>query len=295
VGSCPFQNGAPDLLSLDVREAATPAGQPVLWFRVAMQTNAADGPRAIHVGFTVDGKPLEVDWTSLDGKAYTTSAFEAIAGPTPVGDGHPQALDGMLSFAALGVAAGAKLAAFQVESRGSTEDGDVMPGGWTANGAEVASVPNPSEPGVPFPGAYTLAGPARLVDASPMGTLDLAQGKDSVMLHVTNRLAASPQFVRLHVVAPPGVAASFEGGELALDGGAMKMATLRVGSAVAPGTLNLTVTSDLGAYLSFQVPYNASPPPASTGPASTGPSAKASSILPLVPVVVAILLGRRRA
>ncbi|MEA3142728.1 MAG: hypothetical protein QOG31_52 [Thermoplasmata archaeon] len=296
VGTCPFGNGAPDLLSLDLREAATPTGQPVLWFRVAFQTNAVPGPRAIHLALTAGGKERAFDWTSADGATFTTSTFTAIAGPTPIGDGHPQALDGMVGYDALGLKVGDRLEGLSAESHGGGEDGDRMPGGWTSQGTEVAPVPNPAGAEPAYDGTYTLKGPAALLKVTAAGALDLA-GKGT-MLHVENLLAASAQFVTLSLSAPPGVLASLDSATLALEGGAVKMAGLKLANATGDGVLNVTVTSDLGAHAFLLVPYRGTAPlvPNATSPAppSTSSSKASPPALPLLAVAAAVVLARRR-
>ncbi len=310
VPGCPFASGAPDLLALDLREASTADGQPVLWFRAAYQTEVPAGPKAIHITLTAAGKAHELDFTSADGVAFTSGTFAKVVGPTPIGDGHPKALDGMLFPSALGLGPGDTLTGISVESHGAGNAGDLMPGGWSpSEGVEVAPIPNPAESERSFPGAYTLSGPAPLLRMMAMGALDLTAAKGLVMVHVENALSATQQFANLSVTAPAGVVATFDPASVALDGGAAKMATLRLVKATGDGVLNVTVRSDLGAYAVLSIPYQGAPahhdsnttalPGSGTGDATSrlpGPSSSHATPLPLpfLAMAVSLLVARRR-
>jgi hypothetical protein len=311
VPGCPVSGGAPDLLSLDAREARDELGRPVVWFRVVYQTDQPALLRAVHLTFTAKGAEKEFDWSSADGVHFTTGTFARILGPTPVGDGHPQALDGMVPDALLGLAVGDQLTGFSAESHGTGEESDIMPGGWTYAGqATIPSIPNPTATAPSFPGAYTLQGPAQLLKVGEVGSLELTPGKGQAAVQVENLLAGGAQFATLTLQAPAGATASLDPAALALDGGQLKISTLKLAKATVSGNLTVTVRTDLGAYQVLSVPFKGAPAtPNATAPNLVGAegvsstSARTASVtatskaaplpLPFVALALALLAARR--
>lgn len=302
---CPFSNGALDLLALDVREAKDEAGAHVLWFRAIYQTDHVGIPAELHLTFTAAGAEHELEWSTADLATFTSTTFAKVAGPTPVGDGHPQAVDGMVLAASLGLASGDVITDLAMESHGESGE-DLMPGGWTVQGVPFDPIPNPIaelEDHDPYDGTYTLVGPATLL---AVGLGELSTGSErSATLIVLNTLAGTAQFATLDL--PPQSPATLDLESLALDGAATKSVTLTIPTGLF-GLLNVTVTSDLGAYQVLTLDLGAAPLPAANGTAHgddghddsdghhDGETSKPSSLpLPFLAVAAAALLARRRA
>ncbi|MEK6984896.1 MAG: hypothetical protein AABX89_00740 [Candidatus Thermoplasmatota archaeon] len=302
---CPLSNGALDLLSLDIREAKNETGAHVLWFRAVYQTDHVGIPAELHLTFTAAGAEHEFEWSSTDLTAFSSTTFAAVAGPTPVGDGHPQAVDGMVLASALGLSPGDVISDLAMESHGESGE-DLMPGGWTVQGIPFDPVPNPAselEEHEHYDGTYTLLGPAPLVTAI---LSDRSAGAArSATLTVTNALAGTAQFTMFDVV--PAALATLDLASLALDGAATKSAVLTV-APDAFGTLTVTVRSDLGAYQVLSLDLGAAPIPATPSHNGTahdhddadghhdGEANKASPLpLPFLAIAAAVLLARRRA
>lgn len=258
-GTCAAPTGAAaDLLALDVREASFPDGSPALVFRFVLQSEEPPAGAALAMTFTAQGTAKTLSAATADGLAWTSADFDRVDGPFPVGDGHPKAVDAWVRADRLGVAPGDVLADIAVSSSRDGATDDVMPGGWFAQGIEVAAPAVPgTEADLPM---YTVQGPAALLklEAAPAAGL-LAPASATLLL--TNAVAF-PQFVDIALVLPAGTTARLGQSAVNVDANGSREVQLTVTSALGNGTVRIVAVSDLGAYAVLDVPVSAPPTPA---------------------------------
>jgi len=319
--SCPGDEGAMDLLALDVREAHY-NGTPVLAFRTYFQIRAASvAGRTVDLTFKAAGKPVAVQFTG-DGKTFTsTTCLNKALLAMDVGDGLPKGIDCYVSEAALNLTVGAKVEDVVEQSSVGTNKGDYMPGGWYSHGQIITAVPpveapdpsNPQAPETPptyqnmeTPGTYDVAGPAHLLNLTL--AVAPANSADGLMAHVTvgNPLKQTAQVANFTLLAPGGSHLDILGASLQPNATASVM--LSVPPQRQATTVTVLATSDLGAYETIVIPIPATLTNSTcTGggnttscpsPSSTTTSAKASpdaGACLAATALVGLALLRRRA
>lgn len=301
--------GALDLLALDVRELSDANGTALLAFRTIAQANVEQqAGRSLSISFTVGGQAKTLTLTG-DGLTYASSDVDrAFVSTDTIGDGHAKAIEAWVALARLGAKPGDALTDLRVATFAGTTKGDLMPGTWHSASAQDEPVPFiPGEPpGGPDdlaagePGAYTLKGPAKLLEATAdRASLDTSHSAAKLTVTVKNPLATLPQFVTLSA-AGADLRVAVEPATVNLDPGASKTVTLTVRGPTA--TLNVTAASDLGGHANLSVPVvnthgATSSNSTTTTTATTTESTKKSPGLSLAPLALglaAVALARRR-
>lgn len=245
-----LNEGGLDILSLDVYEATMPGTtEPALVLRVIVQEGE---PGSHTLTFDLDaGGAKSYTLTTSDLTSYASTDFAAVRGPFPVGDGHPQAIEGIVPLAELG-GIGTEVGGITVTSAKDGTDMDVMPGSWFVQGIEV-----PSDPTVtPTPGAYTLRGLPAWFTMSGDGTLDV--GEAETVVDLVNGLDTLEQFLTLTVQAPAGITATLSSPSVLLGPGEARNLTLRT-QGIGAGDVVVTATSDLGLTQQISFPLLGDP------------------------------------
>lgn len=301
-GSCPPEPHAGlDLLSLDARELRLADGRPAIAFAVAYQWEADAESRSIRMQFMAGGQQQVVTVLAPDTDAPTVAGAEKVV-LAPVGDGHARLVEAWFALPTLGLEPGAQLSEVTVQSfRGDTVD-DVMPGGWYSNGAQVPHVPHSADPGEaaeePVPGAYSMKGPAPLLEA-PAPQADSVSFPRSYSLTARNPLGNLSQFVEVRATLDPAGRVRLDPAAFSLGPGESRPLNVSVGPGVS-GQANLTLSSDLGGWTSFALPFIAPATSNSTTPTQAPESkdtpapAWALPILLFAAARLAGAAGRRR-
>lgn len=274
-----MHTGAPfgpahDILAVDVRELVDPSGEPALSVRYTFQGgNPAEGGELNDtLNFTIGEKTFGFYVATLDNELWT-SDFPLIAGPFPVGDGFPLALEGIVPLRLLDAKIGDVVSAMKVVSsyhdasmNGMRMDGDVAPGGFNYN---HFAVPAPTDDSLQLD--YTLKGPPELF------TVDLAadalevprRGETiTVNLTVAPNGTALEQFINITIVPAPGYEtnATVFSIRLAAEPRLVPVLLTAIGdSAPRPGTVDILATSDLGSLVKRTVAVSCGPDPAGEG------------------------------
>lgn len=309
---CAMDEGAIDLLAVDVREAWDQStGLPALFLRLHY-----DG------GNPVEGKQRIVFVMESPAGAFALEAysknlndwhgdFDGIRGPYPYYEDGPKSLDFMLLYQTLGVGPGDSLSGLRVMSFVGDKRGDVMPGSWHYMDLRMASLNDEGAESI----TYTLQGPADLIDAyasQPALIVPYDGSKAYMSLSVENRLGETAQFAFLQLQFPNQLDVSVQPKGLKVLPGATERFVFTTAGA-SPGALvdlvgpeiRVTVYSDLGGLETFSLPIlrEAETPagPVDPGALSLGEEPSGSSVpnvgamVALTLLVGAAWLGRRRA
>ncbi|MEA3191559.1 MAG: hypothetical protein QOD77_2141 [Thermoplasmata archaeon] len=256
-----------DLLALDVREAADALGRPMIAFRVIFQTELDSlAGTSFTLSFTAGGQAKTATVTLADGNATSPDAVR-VEGPVPVGDQHPQAVDVWFHSQPLGIAPGGStptlgtqpgdaITEIRVTSQaGADGANDAMPGTWTTRGQAVPFLPEDPEPSVPEPapaGNYTVAGPARLLNATAPSPVLVHHGNATAKVTLRSTVDL-PQFASLRLDAA-GANATLDAAVLNLPDLTARDVTVTIQSAAPGATLALLVSTDLGGFERIPIP-----------------------------------------
>lgn len=243
--------GGHDIMAVDIREAHDAlSGEPAAIFRIIVQGgDTTKGELKDVLSVKAAGSTKTFELSTKDGVNFA-STFDSLAGPFPVCDAFPQALDGLVRYSTLGVTAGAKLDDITMAGYAANAPADIAPGSWYYGEQLVPG--DPTSPGAP--GSYVLKGPAQLLNVTAAtNQIDLtrAMGPVEVAITLENALSSLEQFVNLTLRAPEGVSASLDSTsvKLAASGGEKtRTITLSVArtTAATESTLFVVASSDLG-------------------------------------------------
>jgi len=296
----PQNLGGLDLLALDVREMHTANGTPAASFRVLFQGGNAGVAQTVSISLTAGGAAQTLTFTGNTGGPYNSTTCSAFAGAVvpPGADDHVSAVDCIVTYAALGVnGTGDALTAISVLSSVGAKKYDAMPGTWYTNDGQsnlaprvpvcdssttppTCEQPQPSDAtgGDLTPGAYTLAGPAKLVDATlSAATVDLRQGPAIVDIVLGTSLNGTTQVVTLNMSAPTSIQASLDAAT-AIVGNESRTVKLHLVGATKDGAVTVILTSDLGFYQVLSVAVTAPPPPPACPTGTAGAPVTATSV-----------------
>lgn len=280
---CPLASGAADLLALDLREAATATGQHLIVFRLIFQTEQALNAQELTLHFDIAGAAKTLQWQG-EGDIYTSKDFMHVAGPFPVGDGHPQAIEGAVLASTLSVNVGDVLENIRATSAGSSE-GDRMPGRYSLNGVAVPDVEDP------VLGTYTLQGPAQLLQLDAAALEAQAVGP-TVGGQFAVREAAQG-LTQTVTVQSASAAVELDPASFVLESGGARTVHVRMASPESNTTVMIRLTSDLGGFV--EIPWHVAAPPVNRTTTSTSSSTEKSSpaLIPILAIAVAVAVQRR--
>lgn len=309
-GQCPPNDaGGLDLLSIDGREAYTADGQPTIELRVAFQDFSSKTGQSVKITFKAGGADHEIEFHG-GGTAYNSSACAKFAGPIPIGDRTPKAIDCTLLASGLGVKSGDKLEEVKVTSSIGGNAYDVMPGTWYENGqlaphvptVEPGQVPDPGEiqEGLSDPelGSYEVVGPAALLNLTTTapGTI----GPFKATLAIQNAVAED-QFATITVQTFGNLTAAVDQSSLDLKASsAARTVILTIDKVKSAGNVTLLITTNLGAYqkitLDVKPPVSVAAPSTATNASSTSSTTKQSPAMELAALGLLLvgLAARRR-
>lgn len=322
-----------DLIALDLQEAFDASlGKETVRFRLIMDAAhiGTSGPSLRdEITFTAGGTTKTYALATTDNQRFTGD-FDRIDGPKALmkSDGHQDGtrffVDGILTYASAGVAAGTAIQDYRVTGFVGNQKADFMPGTFRTSfgsDAPAATACAEGESQTKYEaGAVRLQGSSRYTSVTlEPRTVSLQVGEETlVAVRILNLLKTQPQDVVVTSTVSPGVSTRFhvDAGDADLqtyEGALAKASELFIHlvlNATQPGSgsTTVTVTTNLGGRTIADVSYEAvggdadAIPPANQREAASSPEpskgAAAGDTIPLAFVAAAaavgLLWGRRR-
>ncbi len=249
-----------DTIALDVREARTAIGTPVLVLRLLLNGGCngnlpSDCPELSEVvRFTADGTEHSIAFKTTDGGATWSGDAVQFVGPMGINDGARFAIEAWVPTAPLGIGPGTVLSDWFVEGYSGDSSADNMPEGV------VAGVPDPLEGAFDL-GDYTVGSPDIYVSALAQIAEATASAGDEVRFPVDIRnMLSIEQIVDLQALGSPESRIELDGiavQNVSLAANFTKTVEVVVTAPDASAPVVLVATSGLGGFSVASLSINA--------------------------------------